>query len=192
MVGTRGGKIMFRSLSFLSFPTRNYSPLFQACNRFLIPRVLTNQKYLQSNQFCTTTQDQLQLNPVDFQIPKKSDVPVLKEENFAVVHLSGKQYKLVSGDVILTENLVGTNVGDVIRLDKILLIGTKEQTVIGTPIIENAYVLAEVQENTKSSKLIVFKKKRRKNYRRTRGVRLPITILRILDVHYDLEAATKS
>lgn len=183
---------MFRSLSVLSFPTRNYSPLFQACNRFLIPRVLTNQKYLQSNQFCTTTQDQLQLNPVDFQIPKKSDVPVLKEENFAVVHLSGKQYKLVSGDVILTENLVGTNVGDVIRLDKILLIGTKEQTVIGTPIIENAYVLAEVQENTKSSKLIVFKKKRRKNYRRTRGVRLPITILRILDVHYDLEAATKS
>ena len=182
---------MFRSIPFLSFPTRNYSPLFQTFNRFLIPRVYANQRFLQStNQFCTT-QDQ-QLNPVEFQIPKKNDIPILKEENFAVVHLSGKQYKLVTGDVILTEHLVGTNVGDIIRLDKILLIGTKEETVIGTPIIENAYVLAEVQENTKSSKLIVFKKKRRKNYRRTRGVRLPITILRILDVHYDLEVATKS
>jgi hypothetical protein len=70
-------------------------------------------------------------------------------------------------------------------LDKVLLIGTKTETAIGTPILESAKVYATVEEQAKSEKVIVFKKKRRKNYRRFKGHRQQITTLRILDICFD-------
>ncbi len=71
-----------------------------------------------------------------------------------------------------------------IILDKVLLIGTKDWTAIGTPLLDNAKVYATVEEQTLAAKVLIFKKKRRKNYRRFKGHRQPVTTLRILDVSY--------
>jgi len=114
----------------------------------------------------------------------KIDVPNrLTEPCFAVVHLSGAQHKVHPGDVLFTEKLEA-EVGSNIILDKVLLIGTKEWTAIGTPMLDNAKVYATVEEHSLGEKTIIFKKKRRKNYRRLTGHRQQLTTLRILDVSY--------
>lgn len=101
--------------------------------------------------------------------------------------LSGKQYKVTAGDVIHTDKLPLVEPGDVLQLDKVLLVGTKEQTFLGTPVLPNARVVVIVEQQTKAEKIIVFKKKRRKNYRRTKGCRPEITVLRVLEVLYGQE-----
>lgn len=108
----------------------------------------------------------------------------IEEACFAIVHLSGAQHKITPGDVLITEKL-DAEVGDEIVLDKVLLLGTKTWTAIGTPMVENAKVYAVVEEQSLTDRIIVFKKKRRKNYRRTKGHRQDITTLRITGVSYD-------
>jgi len=107
-----------------------------------------------------------------------ADNDVVKETKFAVVKVGGTQYKVVEGDQILVIKL-DAPVGEKIILDKVLLVGSPTFTAIGTPIVPEAKVWATVEEQTLSDKVTVFKKKKRKNYRRNRGVRHPITILRI-------------
>lgn len=102
--------------------------------------------------------------------------------SFAVFGLSGKQYKVTQGDVIHTDRLEHVEPGQRIYLDKVLLVGTKENTWLGNPLLPNARVVALVEQQTKAEKIIVFKKKRRKNYRRTKGFRPSITVLRIEEV----------
>jgi large subunit ribosomal protein L21 len=104
---------------------------------------------------------------------------------FAVVHVGGHQYKVTPGDLIITEKLLGAEVGSHIHLNKILLVGTQSATAVGTPLLEHAKIVAEVEEQTKAEKIFVFKKKRRKYYKRTRGHRQPITVLRIENIVYD-------
>ena len=168
-------------------------PLYNTFYRFSM-----NQNNL-TRSFCTAEQTQLvqedqqnKLEEMEFEAPpplNPPNIPMISEDCFAVVHLSGKQQKLTNGDIILTEKLVNTKVGDVIRLDKVLLIGTKDSTFIGTPRVKDAYVMAEVQEQTKADKIVIFKKKRRKGYQRFRGFRPHITVLRILGVHYEIPTA---
>jgi large subunit ribosomal protein L21 len=110
-----------------------------------------------------------------------------KRDLFAVVHLSGKQHRLMAGDQLVTEKLEGPDVGDVIRLRKVLLVGSAKNTAIGQPLVREATVLAEVEQQTLSKKVLVFKKKRRKGYRRLVGWRHPITVLRIRDIMVDFE-----
>ena len=100
---------------------------------------------------------------------------------YAVLKTGGKQYKVSQNDVIVVERLSGES-GSKINLDKVLMIGEGENTTVGTPIIEGALVAAEVLEHKRGDKITVFKKKRRKNYRRTMGHRQELTVLRITDI----------
>lgn len=96
---------------------------------------------------------------------------------FAVVESGGKQYHVKAGDVIKVERLAGEQ-GSVVNLDKVLAVGDK----VGAPTVSSAKVTAEVLEHAKTDKVLVFKKKRRHNYRRKRGHRQQISVLRIKEI----------
>ncbi|KAL0305736.1 UNVERIFIED_CONTAM: 50S ribosomal protein L21, mitochondrial [Sesamum radiatum] len=87
-----------------------------------------------------------------------------------------------NGDSIYTERLKYCDVNDKLILNKVLMLGSKTQTVIGRPILPDAAVHAVVEEHALDAKVIIFKKKRRKNYRRTKGHRQELTKLRITDI----------
>eukprot|EP00271_Cylindrocystis_brebissonii_P001571 TRINITY_DN11840_c0_g1_i1.p1 TRINITY_DN11840_c0_g1~~TRINITY_DN11840_c0_g1_i1.p1 ORF type:complete len:288 (+),score=47.80 TRINITY_DN11840_c0_g1_i1:693-1556(+) len=101
---------------------------------------------------------------------------------FAVVQVGSHQFKVTPGDAIYVEKLLFAEVNDKLALDKVLMLGSRWQTIIGRPILPGAHVVAVVEEHALDAKVIVFKKKRRKNYRRHRGHRQELTRLRILDV----------
>ncbi len=103
---------------------------------------------------------------------------------YAVIRTGGKQYKVAKDDVILVEKLAA-DAGASIDLDDVLMIGDETTTTVGTPTIEGASVAATVIEQGRGDKILVFKKKRRKNYRRTIGHRQDLTVLRITDINAD-------
>ncbi|MEG9861763.1 MAG: 50S ribosomal protein L21 [Parvularculales bacterium] len=109
---------------------------------------------------------------------------------FAVIRTGGKQYKITSGDVIAVEKLTGA-VGDTITLDDVLMLGGDEP-VAGTPLVDGAQVSAEIVRQGRDSKITVFKKKRRKNYRRTMGHRQHLTWLKITGLEGPQQAAGKT
>ena len=96
---------------------------------------------------------------------------------FAVVKTGGKQYRVASGDVIKVEKLEA-EAGATIALDQVLMVGDT----IGTPLVAGATVSAEVIAQDRGPKVIIFKKKRRQNYRRKNGHRQDLTVLRITDI----------
>tara|TARA_B100001778_G_C18367962_1_gene529458 strand:+ start:67 stop:642 length:576 start_codon:yes stop_codon:yes gene_type:complete len=100
---------------------------------------------------------------------------------YAIVKTGGKQYKVAHNDVIKVEKLEGKE-GDVVLLDQVLAVSDGKKVTIGTPSVDGAKVSAQVIAQDKDDKVIIFKKKRRHNYRRKRGHRQEITVLRILDV----------
>ncbi len=101
---------------------------------------------------------------------------------FAVIRTGGKQYRVAKDDTIVVEKLLG-DPGAMIELSDVLMIGGGGKApTVGTPVIDKAAVFAEVVEQSRADKIIVFKKHRRKGYRRTRGHRQDQTILRIVDV----------
>ena len=100
---------------------------------------------------------------------------------FAVLKTGGKKYKVAQGDVIQVEKLEG-NVGDKVTLDQILMIGEEDKVDVGAPILDGSKVTCEIIDQTKGPKILVFKKKRRKKYRRTNGHRQLITYLKITDI----------
>ena len=100
---------------------------------------------------------------------------------FAVLKTGGKQYKVAQGDVIQVEKLEG-NVGDKVTLDQILMIGEEDKVDVGAPILDGSKVTCEIIDQRKGPKILVFKKKRRKKYRRTNGHRQLITHLKITDI----------
>jgi len=97
---------------------------------------------------------------------------------FAVVKTGGKQYRVTEGDVIKVEKLEG-EVGKSIVLDQILMIGDDKSVKVGEPLVAGTSVTADVLEQKKDTKIVIFKKKRRHNYRRKRGHRQEITVLRV-------------
>ncbi len=97
---------------------------------------------------------------------------------YAVVAAGGKQYKVEEGDVLRIEKVAG-NVGESLTFDKVLMVADGEALTIGQPVVENASVNAQIVEQGKNKKIIVFKYKRRKRYRRTQGHRQPFTAVKI-------------
>ena len=97
---------------------------------------------------------------------------------FAIVKTGGKQYRVAPGDQIVVERIAG-DVGSEISLSEVLAIGGNGTAVIGTPLVTDAAVSARILRQPRGTKVIVFKKKRRKNYRRKRGHRQELTVLRI-------------
>lgn len=101
---------------------------------------------------------------------------------FAVIQTGGKQYKVAQGDVLRVEKL-GGNVGDAITFDKVLLVGA-ETVKVGTPFVAGAKVSAQIVGEGRGKKLIVYKFRRRKNYRRKAGHRQPYTELKITGLNF--------
>lgn len=100
---------------------------------------------------------------------------------YAVIRTGGKQYKVARNDVILVEKLPG-EAGATVDLDEVLLVGDDKGQTVGSPLVAGASVAATVLEQTRGEKIIVFKKKRRKNYRRKAGHKQDLTALRITDI----------
>jgi large subunit ribosomal protein L21 len=96
---------------------------------------------------------------------------------YAVIKTGGKQYRVAKDDIIEVE-LLDTPTGGTVTLDQVLLVGDK----IGAPTVAGASVKATVLNQKKGDKIIVFKKKRRQNYRRKNGHRQNITVLKITDI----------
>lgn len=101
---------------------------------------------------------------------------------FAVVQVGSHQFKVSGGDWIYVEKLKYADVKQKIILNKVLMLGTKSTTVIGRPIVPDAVVHALVEEQALGAETIIFKKKRRKNYRRTNYHRQELTRLKIIGV----------
>ncbi|XP_030468081.1 50S ribosomal protein L21, chloroplastic [Syzygium oleosum] len=114
-------------------------------------------------------------------VPSPGDAPK-REEVFAVVMVGSRQYIVFPGRYIYTQRLKGASVDDKIILNKVLLVGTKTSTYIGKPVVPNAAVHAVVEEQGLDPKVIVFKYKKKKKYRRNIGHRQPNTRIRITGV----------
>ncbi|MFP4169283.1 MAG: 50S ribosomal protein L21 [Desulfonatronovibrionaceae bacterium] len=97
---------------------------------------------------------------------------------FAIVETGGKQYKVREGDQLKVEKL-SAEPGEEISLDRVICLGGDEEVQLGRPYVENAKVKCDVLEQSKDRKVLVFKHKRRKDYRRTRGHRQCFTRLKV-------------
>jgi large subunit ribosomal protein L21 len=99
---------------------------------------------------------------------------------YAVIKTGGKQYRVSKGDKLRVEKLPG-NVGDAVTFDQVLLVGG-EAIKLGKPLVGGAKVEAKITAQGLGKKLIVFKFRRRKNYRRKNGHRQPYTALEIVNI----------
>lgn len=100
---------------------------------------------------------------------------------FAIVRTGGKQYRVAPGDRIVVERLAG-DVGAEVALDEVLAVGDGDSGAVGRPLVADASVRARIVQQPRGTKVIVFKKKRRKNYRRKHGHRQELTVLRIEEI----------
>jgi large subunit ribosomal protein L21 len=100
---------------------------------------------------------------------------------YAVIRTGGKQYKVAKDDVIVVETLAA-EAGATVTLDEVLLVAHGAATTVGTPTISGAEVTATVVEHKKGDKVLIFKKRRRHNYRRKIGHRQPLTVLKITGI----------
>ncbi len=109
---------------------------------------------------------------------------------YAVIETGGKQYKVQEGDVITIEKL-NVSAGDDIAFDKVLVLNDGKKVQVGTPIIESAKVFGTVVENGKGQKVIIFKYKSKKDYRKKQGHRQPYTMVKIESLSADGKSAPK-
>ena len=97
----------------------------------------------------------------------------------ATIKTQGQQYNVTEGDVLTVDRFIDSKEGDSVKIERVLMLGEGENAIIGTPLVEGASVSAKILENKRASKIIVFKKKRRKGYRRKQGHRQEISVIRI-------------
>ena len=100
---------------------------------------------------------------------------------FAVIRTGGKQYQVAKDDIITVEKLARQPGADV-EFGEVLMVGDGAEVATGAPLVAGAAVSATVIEQTRAAKIIVFKKKRRHNYRRKKGHRQHQTVLRITEI----------
>ena len=101
---------------------------------------------------------------------------------FAVIKTGGKQYKVLKDSIIRIEK-IDAELGSKVEFNEILMIGGGvNDTIVGTPVVKNAAVTGQILCHKNASKIIVFKKKRRQNYRRKQGHKQELTHVKILDI----------
>ena len=100
---------------------------------------------------------------------------------YAVIKTGGKQYRVAKDDVLTVERLPG-DAGGKIEFKEVLLVGNGDDVKLGAPLLDGATVTAELVKQTRGPKIIVFKKRRRKNSRRKRGHRQDLTTIRITGI----------
>ena len=103
---------------------------------------------------------------------------------FAVVKTGGKQYRVAKDDVIRVEKL-DVEAGATVLLNEVLMISDENGAKTGAPLLDGAVVEAEVLEQARNKKVIIYKKKRRQNYRRKKGHRQHVTVLKVVDIALD-------
>jgi large subunit ribosomal protein L21 len=101
---------------------------------------------------------------------------------YAIVKCGGQQVKVAAGDKITVEKLE-IAVGGTVKLDNVMLVASGASITVGTPLIAGASVTAEVLEQKRGEKILVFKKRRRQNYRRRQGHRQSLTVLKITAIN---------
>lgn len=106
---------------------------------------------------------------------------------YAVIESGGKQYRVQAGDVINVEKL-DVNAGDRIEFNRVLVLSDGKTVSIGAPVLENAKVFGNVVENGKAEKVIIFKYKSKKDYRKKKGHRQPYTMIRVIAISADGKA----
>ncbi|MFO1061074.1 MAG: 50S ribosomal protein L21 [Dongiaceae bacterium] len=101
---------------------------------------------------------------------------------YAVIRSGGKQYKVAADEVFTIERVQGA-AGDTVRFEEVLLVGGEgEAATVGSPLVAGASVAATVIDQIKGDKVLIFKKKRRHNYRRKRGHRQEMSVLRVTEI----------
>ena len=110
---------------------------------------------------------------------------------YAIIESCGKQYKVAQGDVVFFEKL-DTEEGKKISFDKVVLVSDDKKIEVGAPYVKNAKVEGKVVEHGKGKKILVYKYKAKKNYRRTQGHRQPYTKVEITKIALAAEKAEKT
>ena len=100
---------------------------------------------------------------------------------YAVVKTGGKQYRVEKEDVVLVEKLIANN-GDQLVLGDVLMVGDGKKVTLGTPLVNDAAVMAQVIRQTRGPKITMIYKRRRKNSRRKQGHKQDLTLLKIIDI----------
>lgn len=100
---------------------------------------------------------------------------------FAIIRTGGKQYKVQKNDKIKVEK-IEANQGDTVNIAEVLFVSDGSKSTLGAPLVSGASVSATVLEHKRAQKVIIFKKKRRQNYRRTKGHRQHHTVIQITDI----------
>ena len=100
---------------------------------------------------------------------------------YAVVKTGGKQYRVQKEDVVLVEKL-NANDGDQLVLSDVLMLGDGKKVTVGTPLVNDAAVMAQVIRQTRGPKITIIYKRRRKNSRRKQGHKQDLTLLKIIDI----------
>ena len=100
---------------------------------------------------------------------------------YAVIQTGGKQYKVTPGEEIRVEKMIG-KVGDEVYFDNVLLVSKEDTVTVGSPVLENARVVAKITNHGRGPKIVVFKFKRRKGYRKKQGHRQDFTGVKITQI----------
>ena len=96
---------------------------------------------------------------------------------FAVIKTGSKQYKVAKDDIIRVEKL-GAEAGSKVNFEEVLMVGDK----VGNPTVAGAKVVGEIVANARNEKVVIFKKRRRHNYRRKKGHKQQVSVVKILDI----------
>jgi large subunit ribosomal protein L21 len=110
---------------------------------------------------------------------------------YAVIRTGGKQYKVAPQDVLEIEKIEGA-AGDAVNFSEVLMVAGDGEPNVGSPLVSGAVVSAELVDQHRGPKIIIFKKKRRQNYRRKNGHRQNLTTVRILEILTDGRAPSRA
>ncbi len=109
---------------------------------------------------------------------------------FAVIKTGGKQYRVEPADLVRINKLDG-EAGDAVAFDEVLMVGNESDTTLGGPLVAGATVTGEIVDQVRDAKILVFKKRRRQNSKRSRGHRQMVTVVRIGEILTDGKAPEK-
>ncbi|KAK9758186.1 hypothetical protein RND81_01G213600 [Saponaria officinalis] len=190
-------KLNFTNSISSSLQRLNLSPLKTSQNPNFSPKFVVKaaetEAFVRENPADVIEKMKRFLEEAEAAEPPKERAPRPKvEEIFAVVMIGSRQYIVFPGRWINTQRLKDAKANDKIVLNKVLLVGTKDKTYVGKPIVTNAVVHAVVEEQLLDDKVVVFKYKPKKNYRRNIGHRQPITRIKITGItgYEDFPGAT--